>query len=100
MHLTLNLDGWCVLAYSDYLGDLAPLDYYRGRLLEIRVIILLVKLSGQKCIHLFKPHVRLLVLPLSRLLWTVDWLDTGLAHNTCSFRLLLVCLILEHQLTL
>jgi len=57
MHLTLNLDAWCVLAYSDYLGDLARLNYNGGRLFEIRMIILLVELSWQKCIHLFKAHV-------------------------------------------
>lgn len=57
MHLTLNLDAWSILAYSDYLGDLASLNYNGGRLLEIRMIILLVELSGQKCIHLLKPHV-------------------------------------------
>ena len=57
MHLTLNLDGWCVLTNCDNLGDLASLNYNGGRLFEIRVIILLVELSGQKCIHLFKPHV-------------------------------------------
>jgi hypothetical protein len=57
MHLTLNLYRWCVLAYSDNLGDLARLNYNGGRLFEIRVIILLVELSWQKCIHLLKPQV-------------------------------------------
>lgn len=57
MYLTLNLDAWCVLAYSDYLGDLARLNYNGGRLFEIRMIILLVELSWQKCIHLLKPQV-------------------------------------------
>lgn len=57
MHLTLNLNGWCILAESDNLWDLAHLNYNRERLLEIRVIILFVELSWQKCIHLVKAHV-------------------------------------------
>ena len=87
VHQTLNLYGWCVLADSDHLGSLGHLNYNCWRLFEIRVVILLIELSGQNCIHLLIPHVCLLVLPLRRLLGTVHGLEIGqrnLAHHPSS----------------
>ena len=77
MHQTLNLYGWCVLADTDHMGGLGHLNYNWGRLFEVRVIILLVELSRHYCIHLFIPHICLLVLPLNRLLGTIDGLEIG-----------------------
>jgi hypothetical protein len=89
VHQTLNLYGWCVLADSDHLGGLGHLNYNWGRLFEIRVVILLIELSGQHCIHLLIPYVCLLKLPLSRLLGTVAGLEIGqrnLTHHPSSLR--------------